>query len=150
MHERVEIWTVFLWPALSAMLNIVLRARTAEQWAFMCEEMPRLAAGIRLLRALGVDPAKAIRSVQELVAGGSKRMLAEWSPWLALVGYCLGAALRHAVVCRLRSRRSTRLALPPAWLTATRDCCSHARRRSPTSKLRWRNHARSLPDYRRN
>jgi hypothetical protein len=38
----------------------------------MCEEMPRLAAGIRLLRALGVDPAKAIRSVQELVAGGSK------------------------------------------------------------------------------
>lgn len=72
MHERVEIWTVFLWPALSAMLNIVLRARTAEQWAFMCEEMPRLAAGIRLLRALGVDPAKAIRSVQELVAGGSK------------------------------------------------------------------------------
>jgi hypothetical protein len=72
MHERVEIWTVFLWPALSAMLNIVLRARTAEQWAFMCEEMPRLAAVIRLLRALGVDPAKAIRSVQELVAGGSK------------------------------------------------------------------------------
>ena len=72
MHERVEIWTVFLWPALSALLNIVLRARTAEQWAFMCEEMPRLAACIRLLRALGVDPAKAIRSVQALVAGGSK------------------------------------------------------------------------------
>jgi len=72
MHDRVEIWTVFLWPALSALLNIVLRARTAEQWAFMCEEMPRLAAGIRLLRALGVDPVKAVRSVQELVAGGSK------------------------------------------------------------------------------
>ena len=72
MHERVEFWTVFLWPALSALLNIVLRARTAEQWAFMCEDMPRLAAGIRLLRALGVDPAKAIRAVQELVAGGSK------------------------------------------------------------------------------
>jgi hypothetical protein len=72
MHERVEILTVFLWPALSALLNIVLRARTAEQWAFTCSEMPRLAAVIRLLRALGVDPAKAIRSVQELVAGGSK------------------------------------------------------------------------------
>ena len=72
MHDRVEIWTVFLWPALSALLNIVLRARTAEQWAVVCEEMPRLAAGIRLPRALGVDPAKAIRSVQELVAGGSK------------------------------------------------------------------------------
>lgn len=72
MHDRVEIWTVFLWPALSALLNIVLRARTAEQWAFMCEKMPRLAAVIRLLRALGVDPAKAIRSVQELVAGSAK------------------------------------------------------------------------------
>ena len=56
MHERVELWNVFLWPALSALLNIVLRARTAEQWAFMCEEMPRLAAALRLLRALGVDP----------------------------------------------------------------------------------------------
>ena len=72
MHDRVEFWTVFLWPALSALLNIVLRARTAEQWAFMCEEMPRLAAALRLLRALGVDPVKAVRSVQELVAGGSK------------------------------------------------------------------------------
>ena len=72
MHDRVELWTVFIWPALSALLNVVLRARTAEQWAFMCEEMPRIAAGIRLLRALGVDPAKAIRSVQELVAGGAK------------------------------------------------------------------------------
>ena len=72
MRERVELWNVFIWPALSALLNVVLRARTAEQWAFMCEEMPRLAAGIRLLRALGVDPVKAVRSVQELVAGGSK------------------------------------------------------------------------------
>ena len=72
MHDRVEFWTVFLWPALSALLNIVLRARTAEQWAFMCEEMPRLAAALRLLRALGVDPVKAVRSVQELVAGGAK------------------------------------------------------------------------------
>lgn len=72
MHDRVELWTVFLWPALSALLNVVLRARTAEQWAVVCEKMPRLAAGIRLLRALGVDPAKAIRSVQELVAGGAK------------------------------------------------------------------------------
>ena len=72
MHERVEFWTVLLWPAFSALLNIVLRARTAEQWAFMCEEMPRLAAALRLLRALGVDPAKAIRAVQELVAGGAK------------------------------------------------------------------------------
>jgi len=72
MHDRVELWTVFLWPALSALLNVVLRARTAEQWAVVCEKMPRLAAAIRLLRALGVDPAKAIRSVQELVAGGAK------------------------------------------------------------------------------
>lgn len=72
MHEKVELWAVFIWPALSAVLNIVLRARTAEQWAVVCEEHPRLAAMIRLLRALGVDPAKAIRSVQELVAGGSR------------------------------------------------------------------------------
>ena len=72
MNERVELWVVFIWPAISALLNIVLRARTAEQWAVVCEEMPRMAAFIRLLRALGLDPVKAIRSVQELVAGGSK------------------------------------------------------------------------------
>jgi len=72
VHDRVELWVVFIWPAVSALLNIVLRARTAEQWAVVCEEQPRLAAFIRLLRALGVDPAKAIRSVQELVAGGAK------------------------------------------------------------------------------
>ena len=72
MHDKVELWAVFIWPAITGLLNIILRTRTPEQWAVVCEEHPRLAAMIRLLRALGVDPAKAIRSVQELVAGGSR------------------------------------------------------------------------------
>lgn len=72
MQDNVSVWYVFIWPAVSAVLNIVLRARSAEQWAALCEKSPRFAATIRLLRALGVDPAKAIRSVQELVAGGSR------------------------------------------------------------------------------
>ena len=61
---------VFIWPALSGLLNIILRTRTPEEWMERCERHPRLAALTRILRATGLDPVKMVASIGELVAGG--------------------------------------------------------------------------------
>jgi hypothetical protein len=70
MTERVELWAVFIWPAITGLLNIILRTRTPEEWVERCERHPRLAAFTRLLRATGLDPVKMVSSIAEFTAGG--------------------------------------------------------------------------------
>jgi hypothetical protein len=69
MHDKVELWAVFIWPAITGVLNVILRARTPEQWVVVCEDYPRAAGLIRFLRAVGLDPAKAIAGIVELTTG---------------------------------------------------------------------------------
>lgn len=57
------------WPIVSAVLNVVLRTRTPEQWVERCEKQPRLAAFTRLVRSVGLDPVKMVQALGELVAG---------------------------------------------------------------------------------
>ena len=70
MSDRVEWWAVFVWPVVSATLNVILRTRTPEEWVERCERFPRLAAVTRLLRATGLDPVKMVQALGELTAGG--------------------------------------------------------------------------------
>jgi len=72
MSERVELWAVFIWPAITGILNIILRTRTPEEWVERCERHPRLAAFTRLLRATGLDPVKMVQSIGQFVAGGNQ------------------------------------------------------------------------------
>ena len=57
------------WPIVSAVLNVVLRTRTPEEWVERCEKQPRLAAFTRLVRSIGLDPVKMVQALGELVAG---------------------------------------------------------------------------------
>jgi hypothetical protein len=72
MSERVELWAVFIWPAITGILNIILRTRTPQEWVERCERHPRLAAFTRLLRATGLDPVKMVQSIGQFVAGGNQ------------------------------------------------------------------------------
>lgn len=58
------------WPIVSAVLNVILRTRTPEEWVERCEKQPRLAAFTRLVRSIGLDPVKMVKALGELVAGG--------------------------------------------------------------------------------
>jgi hypothetical protein len=60
---------VLAWPIVSAVLNVILRTRTPEQWVERCEKQPRLAAFTRLVRSVGLDPVKMVQALGELVAG---------------------------------------------------------------------------------
>ena len=57
------------WPIVSAVLNVLLRTRTPEEWVERCEKYPRFAAMTRLVRSVGLDPVKMVRALGELVAG---------------------------------------------------------------------------------
>jgi len=57
------------WPVVSALLIIALRARTPEEWVAMGERSPRVQGVIRLLRAVGLDPAKALSALAQIVTG---------------------------------------------------------------------------------
>lgn len=61
-----ELWTLFIiagghWVVLSAVLNIALRAKSAQKWVELAEQTPSIAWIPRWLRALGVDPAAALK-----------------------------------------------------------------------------------------
>lgn len=59
-------WTA-AWPVVSGVLVLVLRSRTPEQWVALGERSPRLQGGVRLLRAVGLDPAKAVSALVQIV-----------------------------------------------------------------------------------
>jgi len=68
------------WLALSALLNWMFRFKSAEDWVAFTENNPKTAAILRLVRALGVDPVKALNSAKGLAdtkAGESKDVLRE-------------------------------------------------------------------------
>jgi hypothetical protein len=48
------------WPILSAVLNLLSRKKTPEQWEAWALSKPMLALGFELMRALGADPKKAM------------------------------------------------------------------------------------------
>jgi hypothetical protein len=67
--DHVQLWAVFIWPAITGVLNVILRTRTPEEWVARCENYPRLAAFTRLLRATGLDPVKMVAAIGQIVSG---------------------------------------------------------------------------------
>ena len=69
MSDRVELWAVFIWPAITGVLNIILRTRTPEEWVELNDRSPRRAAFTRFLRATGFDPVKMVAAIGQIVSG---------------------------------------------------------------------------------
>jgi len=62
-----------LWLVLSAVINSLLRTRTPEGWVELGMNYPRLAAVIKFLRAIGVDPVKAVKAIAQLISGKAEK-----------------------------------------------------------------------------
>ncbi len=58
------------WAVFTAVVNVILRTRTPEQWVERCERTPRFAAFTRFMRSVGVDPVKMVQALGEFTAGG--------------------------------------------------------------------------------
>ena len=76
------------WPILSAVLNILSRKKTPEQWEAWALSKPLLALGVELMRALGADPKKAMMAFQKYAqrkAGEAPAVVPEPSPAMRAV-----------------------------------------------------------------
>lgn len=62
------VWAV-AWLLLSALFNVLTRFKTPEKWVEFGENYPRVQNVIRLMRALGIDPVKAIKSLGDFLTG---------------------------------------------------------------------------------
>lgn len=72
-----ELLVVVVWLAVTGILNAALRAKTPEQWVALADKSPRAHALIRILRALGFDPAKLVSAVVDFARARSKTAQAE-------------------------------------------------------------------------
>ncbi len=59
----------YIWPALSAVLVLIIRTRTPEEWVALGEKQPRLQGMIKALRGLGLDPVKAVEGLTQIKTG---------------------------------------------------------------------------------
>jgi hypothetical protein len=67
-------WLIpLLWLVASLILNVAFRKRTPEEWVEYGKKNPRMAAVIRLISALGIDPAKALIAIKRLVDGQAQK-----------------------------------------------------------------------------
>ena len=63
------------WFLVTAILNYMMRTRTAAEWEELARSNPRYAAVARMLRAVGLDPVKLIQSVIDFVRGESQKRI---------------------------------------------------------------------------
>jgi len=70
-------WVLVGWFFATALVNLLMRTRTAEEWDALAQKNSRYASVARLLRSVGVDPVKLIQSLVDFVRGESQKRLAE-------------------------------------------------------------------------
>lgn len=61
------------WFVLTAIVNYLLRTKTAEEWEQLAQKSPRYAAFARMLRAIGLDPVKLIQAAIDFVRGEAQK-----------------------------------------------------------------------------
>lgn len=62
-HKSILLGLIF-WPLITAVMNVMLRKKTAEEWEAWAMAKPALAFVVEVLRAAGLDPAKLLVAFQ--------------------------------------------------------------------------------------
>jgi len=68
-NEHQELVWAITWFALTVIFNFATRFKTPEQWVEFGERNPRAQSFIRLMRAVGIDPVKAIKALGAFISG---------------------------------------------------------------------------------
>jgi hypothetical protein len=63
-----------IWPILSAVVNLLLKQHTVDEWIEFADKSPRSAALIRLFRAAGLDPKKTLNALIVFINGKADRL----------------------------------------------------------------------------
>lgn len=77
-YDENHVWILAtLWFVLTALFNLLTRFKTPEKWVEFGENYPRVQNVIRLMRALGFDPVKAIRALGAFLSGKANQTAAD-------------------------------------------------------------------------
>jgi len=110
------------WPIISAVLNILLRKKTPEQWEAWAEKKPGMALAVELMRALGADPSKALTAAQRYARRKAGVLPAAPPPELPpSVAGLLADPVKRAVLESLAKRLTEVAAQPEPPQPAQRD-----------------------------
>ena len=108
------VMTLVGWPVLSAVLNVMLRRKTPDQWEAWAASRPVAAFAIELIRALGVDPKKAMVAAQRYAQRKAGVLPAVPPPELPpAVAALLADPVKKAVLESLATRMAAVSELPP-------------------------------------
>ncbi len=69
MREHHEFMSLIAWPLMTALVTLIFKPRTPEQYEALAQHWPRLARALILIAALGFDPIKATKAARQLVDG---------------------------------------------------------------------------------
>ena len=73
-YDENHVWILAtLWFVLTALFNVLTRFKTPEKWVEFGEKYPRIQNVIRLMRALGFDPVKAIKALGAFLSSKSQQ-----------------------------------------------------------------------------
>lgn len=56
------------WALMTAFLTALFKPRSDEEYAKLAQFSPRVAAGLKLMSAFGLDPVKAVEAIKEFVS----------------------------------------------------------------------------------
>jgi len=68
------------WPILSAIVNLLLKQHTVDEWIAFADKNPRLAALTRLFRAAGLDPTKTVQALVAFINGKAENLTVPSQP----------------------------------------------------------------------
>jgi hypothetical protein len=70
---------LLFWFIITAIVNVLMRTKTAAQWDALARKNSRYAALARMLRAVGVDPVKFLQGAIDIVRGEAQLRTEEHS-----------------------------------------------------------------------
>jgi len=62
------------WPVLSAIVNLLLKQHTIDEWVELAEKKPRTAALIKFFRGAGLDPRKTLAALVAFINGKADKL----------------------------------------------------------------------------
>ena len=65
VEAHPALFSVLVWPLLTAIITAVFKPRTPEEYDAL---PPRVAAALKLVAALGLDPVKGLEALKQLLA----------------------------------------------------------------------------------
>jgi len=118
-----------VWPLVTAIITLLFKPRTPTQYAQIAVRFPRVAAGLQLIGALGLDVPKVVEAVRKVVTGKAEPPPPPAGPSIMAIGLVVLLASQTSA-CSLFNAKTLR-----TILDITQTTCIIAHQELPESDV---------------